>query len=237
MLNFEAPKVATPTELVRTEVPTADGHPLVMKPTRNDVLLDAWMSANKATIDQHLHQYGGILFKGFKLPDSAAFHKAVAALKENLMDYSDRSSPRTKLNTDKVYTSTEHPSDQTINMHNELAYSHNWPMRIAFYCRVAAAEGGETPVADSRKVYQALSPTTQQAFAEKGILYVRRLHEGIGLSWQEVFQTEDAAVVEQHCRDRKMDFEWKSANDLTISWQRPAVDTRAHRRAVKFVRP
>src|SRR5688572_31013451 len=44
-----------------------------------------------------------------------------------------------------------------------------------------------------------------EKFAQKQVMYVRNYGDGLGLSWQEAFQTDDKRIVEEHCRreDRK----------------------------------
>jgi hypothetical protein len=40
-------------------------------------------------------------------------------------------------------------------------------------------------------------------------MYVRNFTDGLDVSWQHFFQTEDRAVVEERCKEWGMDFEWK----------------------------
>jgi alpha-ketoglutarate-dependent taurine dioxygenase len=134
----------------------------------------------------------------------------------------NRSSPRTEI-VGKIYTSTDHPSDQAINMHNELSYSHEWPGKIMFCCLRPSETGGETPIADSRKVWAALSTATRAQFAEKGVMYVRRLGGGLGLTWQEVFQTSQRSAVEEECHRHDMDLTWQPNDRLLLRWKRPAI--------------
>ena len=44
----------------------------------------------------------------------------------------------------KIYTSTDYPASQWIELHNEMSYSHNWPGKIYFFC-ATAAEADPTP--------------------------------------------------------------------------------------------
>jgi alpha-ketoglutarate-dependent taurine dioxygenase len=167
-------------------------------------------NSSKKKIDEQLHQQGAILFNGIAIHNRADFQGLVAAIGSRFVDYVDGNSPRTKL-SDIVYTSTEYDSTKTITQHNELSYSANWPSRIFFCCIKAAATGGETPLADGRKVVQQMDTAIVKAIEEKGLIYIRNLHggSGFGPSWQHTFETEDAAQVENYCQKLSMEYEWK----------------------------
>jgi alpha-ketoglutarate-dependent taurine dioxygenase len=138
------------------------------------------------------------------------------------MGYDERSTPRREVEG-KVYTSTEYPADQHIPMHNELSYASHWPQKIWFFCLEPPEEGGATPIADSRLVYRSIAPVVRQRFAEKGVMYVRNFGHGLGLSWQEVFQTDDPAALEGYCREAGIEVEWRSGDRLRTRSVRPAV--------------
>jgi alpha-ketoglutarate-dependent taurine dioxygenase len=87
----------------------------------------------------------------------------------------------------------------------------------------AAESGGETPVADSRQILKLLDPQIVQRFTEKQVMYVRNFREGLGLPWQEAFQTSDPATVERYCQKSGIQFEWVSPGHLRTRQVRPAV--------------
>jgi hypothetical protein len=72
-------------------------------------------------------------------------------------------------------------------------------------------------------VLEALSAGTRARFESRGFLYVRNLVKGLGLSWQEVYQTTDRKAVEKYCTDRDVKFEWTGDDNLRIRWWRPAI--------------
>jgi len=196
--------------------------PVTVVAENRDAMLDKWAPANMDRISEQLATRGGVLFRGFNMRSVEDFQSVVHAFSKDAMPYTQRSSPRTEVR-DRIYTSTDHPADQYINMHNELSYSYKWPLRIMFACIQPSPKGGQTPIADSRKVLAALSENTRRLFLEKKIMYVRNLGGGLGLSWEEVFQTSDKTQVEKECRENAMDFEWKDNNRLQIRWIRPAI--------------
>jgi hypothetical protein len=46
-------------------------------------------------------------------------------------------------------------------------------------------------------------------------MYIRNYGDGFGLPWQTVFQTNDKAVVERHCRENGICVEWKDGDRLS----------------------
>jgi alpha-ketoglutarate-dependent taurine dioxygenase len=196
--------------------------PLLASPGVSDLDLPAWAAESRDRIDEQLLQAGGILFRGFGIASIEEFERLCAALSPALMDYSERSTPRSEV-SGKVYTSTEYPADQEIPLHNELSYAHQWPRKIWFLCLRAAAEGGETPIADSRAVYGLIPEAVRERFVERQVMYVRNFGTGLGLSWSEVFQTEDRGVVEEHCAEAGIELEWGPGDRLRTRAVRPAV--------------
>jgi alpha-ketoglutarate-dependent taurine dioxygenase len=53
-------------------------------------------------------------------------------------------------------------------------------------------------------------------------MYVRNFGDGLGLSWQTAFQTEDPSVVEATCKEKRIEFEWKPGGRLRTRQIRPA---------------
>jgi amino acid adenylation domain-containing protein len=195
--------------------------PVVYEPVMQGLDLAYWIKQHRTEIEQELHTHGAVLFRGFGIKDQATFLNVSKSWSDNSVEYTDRSSPRTRIG-EAIYTSTEHPADQPIMMHNELSYSHQWPKQIAFCCINAPVEGGETPIADSRKVYQQLSAGLKEK-AQNGICYERNLVDGVGLSWREVYQTDSRDEAEAYCKKNNISFEWVDEKQLRISWKRPAV--------------
>lgn len=187
--------------------------PLVIRPRLAGVTLKDWVIGNRDLIHQKLLQHGGILFRGFSANSVIEFEDLVKALSGGLLQYSYRSTPRSEVEG-RIYTSTEYPPDQVIPMHNEMSYSRSWPRKIWFYSVKAAAQGGETPIADSRKVYQRIPPAVQDLFRDKGVMYVRNYGAGLDLPWQNVFNTDDAAEVERHCDAAGIEYEWRGGDRL-----------------------
>jgi alpha-ketoglutarate-dependent taurine dioxygenase len=187
--------------------------PLVLSPHALGEDLTAWAMGKRDRIEKLLLANGGILFRGFRLAGAPDFERLIATLSDGLLDYTYRSTPRSEV-SGKIYTSTEYPPEQEIPMHSEMSYTRSWPRKIWFYSVKTAESGGETPIADNRKVFQQIDPQIRERFIDKGVLYVRNYGSGIDLPWQNVFQTADRAEVEAYCRSAGIEFEWYGESEL-----------------------
>lgn len=213
------------TELVKFKPLLAESTlPVLCQPIVEGINLLTWAANNQALINRTLLQHGGILFRNFQIKEIAEFESFIQIVSGDLIEYRDRSSPRSTVQG-KIYTSTDYPADQSIFLHSENSYAASWPLKIFFYCVQAAQQGGETPIADTRKLLQKINPKIRDRFIEKGVMYVRNFGDGFGLPWQTVFQTTNPAEVEQFCRSNNIEFEWKPGNRLRTRTRRQAVAT------------
>ena len=187
--------------------------PLVMKPIIEGLNLVEWTRNNRQFVETKLLAHGGLLFRNFKVNGAEDIEAFVQALSGELMEYAYRSTPRQQVRGN-IYTSTEYPAAQIIPLHNEMSYSRNWPLKIAFHCVIKAQTGGETPIADSRRVFQRIDPKIRDRFQEKQILYVRNYGKGLDLPWETVFQTTEQSEVETYCQNNGIELEWLENNRL-----------------------
>lgn len=187
--------------------------PMVITPTVAGLNLITWAGNNRGQIEGLVREHGGVLFRGFGVRSSEELQNFVNTMSPDMLDYTYRSTPRSQV-VGKIYTSTEYPADQSIPFHNEMSYTSTWPMKIWFCCLKAAETQGETPIADSRRVYELIDPAIRQRFIDRQVMYVRNYGAGVDLSWQNVFQTESRDEVEAFCRSANIAFEWKGTDGL-----------------------
>jgi alpha-ketoglutarate-dependent taurine dioxygenase len=188
--------------------------PLLARPAVAGVDLFVWARNNRAFIKANLLRCGAILFRDFDPGGVAAFADFINATSDGeLLAYTNRSTPRTEIGGN-IYTATEYPANQVIPLHNENSYQRSWPLKIYFFCATPAQQGGATPLADSRKVFERIRPEIREQFAQKEVMYVRNYGDGIDLPWQSVFQTSDKSEVETFCRRSGLEFEWKDGDRL-----------------------
>lgn len=181
--------------------------PLIIKPTLEGLNLTEWAKNNQVLIQTQLLKHGGIIFRDFQVNNVDEFEQFIQVISGELLAYSYRSTPRSRV-SGNIYTSTEYPATQFIPLHNEMSYSRIWSMKIAFFCIKKAQQGGETPIADSRKVFESIDAEIKEKFIQKGVMYTRNYGGGVDLAWQNVFNTKDKSEVEYYCNQNKIEFEW-----------------------------
>ncbi|MET8337749.1 TauD/TfdA family dioxygenase [Streptosporangium canum] len=180
-----------------------------------------WVAAHRDSLRAALAEHGAVLLRDLPA-DLDLFDRIVRVVGGDPLRYTERSTPRTSV-TESIYTSTEYPADQPLPMHNENSYSDSWPGHLFFYCDIAAATGGATPIANSRAVFRLIPQEVRDRFAD-GVVYARAFREGLGLSWQESFQTDDPAAVEEYCARHGQTFEW-TEDGLRTRHHRPSHQT------------
>jgi len=74
--------------------------------------------------------------------------------------------------------------------------------------------GGQTPLADTRKILKRLVADLLRSFEEHGVLYQRNFNSGLGLTWQKTFRTNQRDVLEHYCQHNQIDFTWRTDNAL-----------------------
>ncbi|OZI23947.1 hypothetical protein CAL26_11105 [Bordetella genomosp. 9] len=201
------------------------GLPAVLSPRYAGQSLQQALPELRAHIDAALARTGGVLMRGFQVESVEAFKAFAAAFGHPLLAYEFASTPRSAVSSG-IYTSTEYPAHQHIPLHNEQAYTREWPMKIWFHCVKAAQSGGETPIADSRAIYRRIAPAIRERFAQ-GLMYVRHFGE-FDVPWQQVFNTDERARVEAYCRRAGIEWEWLADDGLRTRQRCQGVERHPH---------
>jgi alpha-ketoglutarate-dependent taurine dioxygenase len=212
----------TPETMVKTGYLNEQQFPLVVEPAVENVNLVTWAAGQREFIEAELLKHGAVLFRNFNVKSAASFETFIETVSGELIEYHERSSPRSQV-SGNIYTSTDYPPEQSIFLHNEQSYNSAFPLRIFFYCEEAAPQGGETPIADTRKIFARLDPLVRRRLIEKNYSYVRNFGDGCGLPWQTAFQTSDKSEVEAYCRANDIKFQWKDESRLRTSQVRRVV--------------
>jgi alpha-ketoglutarate-dependent taurine dioxygenase len=98
-----------------------------------------------------------------------------------------------------------------------------WPQYIWFYCVKAAEQGGETPLVDCRRLYEEVGERMRRKLEEKKVMYVRNYVEGLDVSWEKYFGSEEREEVEEYCREGGIEYEWVGERGLRTRQVREAV--------------
>jgi len=201
--------------------------PVALEPENPGDTLDRALErieAARPALEALLARYGAVLLRRVLPAETAAFDAALGRLAPDLKPYVGGQSQRSRVEG-KIYTSTEYPSDQEIVLHNELSYTRTPPRRLYFFCLVPADTGGETPIVDCRRLFEALDPAVRDPLVARGVRYVKNMHggSGFGKSWQAHFETADRDVVTVYLRDGGVDHRWGEDGSLWTSQVRPAA--------------
>lgn len=107
--------------------------------------------------------------------------------------------------------------ERPFTLHHEGACSSTRPTRLWFGCTDVAGPGAHLAIADGRDIFRRLPTEIQRRWAERGVMYVRYLGDGLDLPWPRVFGTSDWSQVEARCRRLGIDWEWKNGGVLLLS--------------------
>ncbi len=184
------------------------------------------LANNSDSLVDDFYYKGGKLFRGLNINSMEKFENICVNFKNNIVDYKDGNSPRTKI-SDSVYTSTEYPSEVFISQHNELSYSNHRPRYLIFCCIKPSLTGGETPLADCRKILKQIPDKIKDEFSKKGLKYIRNLENGnkIGKSWQNTFETQNKDTINEFCTKNDIDYTWLKNDKLRLIQMGPVTLT------------
>lgn len=205
--------------LVRRSFLNAQKLPIILEPALPEVDLAQWARVNRTQIESDLLKHGAILFRNSRCR-AKDFEALVHGVTDRIMSDRGGAAIRTRLK-ENLYTSTEYPNELQIRLHNEYCYSHNWPMKLFFFCLEEPTDGGQTPLVDSRAVYRAIRPDIRERFEQKGLLYIRNYK--YNRNWRQSYETDSRELVERVCRQADRTFEWGEDDSLKTSERRPSV--------------
>jgi alpha-ketoglutarate-dependent taurine dioxygenase len=207
--------------------------PFTVRPEAGNSLseLVARISAQREQLHSDLLREGAVLFRDFHLRTPEDFEQMALALRSDLQNNYQGTSPRNSRTT-YVHSASELPGHYPIMQHCEMSFLPTAPRYLFFFCHVQPSGGGQTPVCDFRKVYQQLDPAIREEFERKGVRYVRnysgpKSKKGKDMfqlkPWNELFKTTDRAEVERQCAETGLRFTWLEDDRLRLENERPAV--------------
>lgn len=202
----------------------------------NEGDLVAHITAHKLDLDAELAKAGAVLFRGFDVPTAQTFDAAIAAYGEENFTYAKSLSNAVRVNvTERVFTANEAPPETRIHLHHEMAQTPIYPSKLFFYCEIAPAEGGATPMCRSDTVYERLlagNPALAKAFEERGVRYSNTMPaaddagSGQGRSWRSTLGVETREAAEARLADLGYEWEWQNGEALRVTTPvLPAVRT------------
>lgn len=211
--------------LACTPMPTATGGStsgtgLMVSPAGEERSMLRLLGREPQVIRDILAEAHAVLLRGFRIDMESEFG-SVARLACGELSDATGEHPEADLESG-VYKPVLYAPNQKLLWHNENSFHHTWPKVIVFGCRIPAAKGGETPIADSALVYESMGEKVCRKFHEAGVRYVRNCNPLFGRRWQELYQTSDRPEVERRAAARHEHVHWSDDDHLRIEAVRPA---------------
>jgi alpha-ketoglutarate-dependent taurine dioxygenase len=224
-------------ESVRTATRTGTTSPLFIEAVDTRIANDLqaaveWVREYRGGLDDVLLTRGAYVLRNFPVVDTTSFDSIIESYSSADMDYSGGATVRGTVQG-RIYEATRLPPDLSLTLHQEMSYLPQWPGRLAFYCHVAAATGGETIICDMRTAGAAMPAAFFEAIDQRGVLYCRNFRDQgdtrqpildtIHRTWQDVFLTDDKAIAEAGCVRMGLDYRWNDDGSLTTEFRTAGV--------------
>ncbi len=204
-----------------------------------------YLANGRDDVDEQLMKSGAVLFRGFHVPAVEDFDVAVESYGAENFPYEESLSNAVRINlTPRVFTANEAPPETSIFLHHEMAQTPIYPSKLFFYCNIAPAEGGATPLCRSDILLSKLEeaePQLVEAFATKGVRYTNVMPaaddpgSGQGRSWQSTLNAADKTAAEKRLDALGYDWEWQDDGTLRVTSPRlDAIRTLSDGRRVFF---
>lgn len=183
----------------------------------------AFLKENKAHIEQLIFQSGALLIRGGKFDNVAIIEQVSDILFKHTLKTNTEHRPVVK--GSGVQRPVDYSATDFLLWHNENTFMKSFPSKAIFACEHPATSGGQTPLVDSRAVYDDIDEDVKQEFIKKKVMYVRKYnsHDFIGLGWKTIFSTNDKQVVETKCKEQNTLFNWVNSDTLITRAVRPAI--------------
>lgn len=226
--------------VVTTPYQPGNGFPLFLQPTEPSLSDDpsaarAWFNSNRDALEALLVDAGALVFRGFAVRSSREFSDLMGEYFEpRRTGYVGGAAVRKEL-VEKVYETSNAGPERTISMHQEMMYDPAPPTRLCFFCHVPSVTGGETFVADMRRVTAALPASLIRAADERGVRYRRNYREPhsrtghpslddvIHRDWQSAFSTTERDEATAKCRAMGLEAEWLADGSLSTTYLGPGL--------------
>jgi hypothetical protein len=113
-----------------------------------------------------------------------------------------------------------------------MAYLKHYPSKLAFYCHVPAATGGETIIGDMRRFMRSLEPRFLSEIEQRELTYHRNFRVPdvphgsdayphiYHATLRQGFSSDDHLRIEEHCERLGMEFAWLSDGSLSTRLDR-----------------
>ncbi|HEX4199649.1 MAG TPA: TauD/TfdA family dioxygenase [Caulobacteraceae bacterium] len=214
----------------------AHGLPLILEPVAGSPLasdptaVQAWYAEHHTALEALLPTSGGVVLRGFAIPDTASFNAMIECYDTDPHGYAGGLTPRKNI-AGKVFEASRVPADQKIILHQEMGYLPNYPRMVVFYCLVPAASGGCTTIGDIRRFQRQIPDALMASVRERGVLY-RRNYRAPGpeadpikalfrREWTDVLQVTTREQAEAACAAVGCEAVWEDDGSLSMRYRSP----------------
>ncbi len=184
---------------------------------------------NSDWFNRQQDNYGALLFRGFEVETAAQFESILELLNVKLASKYYFGSAIRERRTDKVFTSSEAPGNTIIPPHNELNMVPVRPDFLAFFCQIEPALYGETPIINTEKIFNELSPSLQHKLANSPQKYVRFVPKHL---LEIVFEQLSREEIAKMLQEGGFSFDWRA--DGSLDFECSYIPLFAHPRTGKL---
>ncbi|WP_337186304.1 TauD/TfdA family dioxygenase [Phenylobacterium sp.] len=209
------------------------GLPLIVEPATGSLANDpeavqSWFEEHHRTLEDLLPAYGGVVLRGFAIPDTAAFNAMIERYDTDPMGYAGGLTPRSNI-SGKVFEASRVPPEQKIILHQEMGYLPNYPKAVAFYCLIPSETGGCTTIGDARRYQKQIPARLMDSVRERGVLYRRNYRKPgpeadplkalFRREWTDVLQVETVEQAEAACEAVGCAAVWEDDGSLSMHYR------------------
>lgn len=168
-----------------------------------------------------VRETGAVLVRGFNALTVPEFSAVAGAFIDDVV--ADNGEHESVDESGVVQTPVPYSPDHKLLWHNENSFNRRWPLTLVFSPTIVATTGGRTTLTDSRRLLDVLDPAIVARFRERGVAYIRRFGNGVGLPWQKVLGTDSRSAAEDRAAADGVELAWGVDQTLTARSVRPAV--------------
>lgn len=183
--------------------------------------LCGWLRARSNWIEDRLAVHGGLLLRGFAVHSPDDFARIARSIDDTLTRGECLGSSLRNAFTDDVFPTSKLPGDPPIPQPCEMSFTAPPPRRVFFCCLIPpAADSGETPLSNFRRVWSELDPAVRSRFEERGLCIVRARERPCGSQSLDCTDL-DGRQIPRVDLEQARDVIWRHVADLP--WRRGDV--------------
>ena len=216
------------TDLTIEPILNGGSGPLILKPRTDRRISDSsfklFLRGSRPWIDKSISHHGALIFRGFGTGEASLVRKVAASLFGETSGNAKQHSV-SRLGGRKTLCPEKLNAWQPATVLGDLADCTRTPVRAAFEIQGPVEQEVVLSCANSNDILESLDSSVVKALRKRGVRYSRIFSDirasgyagaESGLSWQEVFGSEDRGDVNRICYDLGLYSEWQEDNLLEV---------------------